>query len=169
LSIKAAHALELALLVCHAALRGQRTAVTEQLTQANTAARALSRSLDPSGTMVALSPSAAQRKLLSSLRSAGWAHEDEVRLEDGLVVVDMACTATRVVVEFDGPDHYLLSVQSGEETYNGNTLLKTRLLEWLGWRVHRVGWRAWALDPDGEAERLAARLRAGPAAEGTTT
>jgi very-short-patch-repair endonuclease len=77
-------------------------------------------------------------------------------------VVDTACTATRVVVEFDGPSRYLSHVQSGVESYNGSTLLKdkTKLLEALGWRVHRVGWRTWARDRDAEVARVAAALLA---------
>jgi hypothetical protein len=42
-------------------------------------------------------------------------------------------------------------------------LLKTKLLEALGWRVHRIGWRAWARDRDAEVARVAAALL--PAAE----
>jgi hypothetical protein len=49
-------------------------------------------------------------------------------------------------------------VQSGEESYDGSTLLKTRLLEAIGWRVHRVGWRAWARDRNAEVARVAAAL-----------
>jgi very-short-patch-repair endonuclease len=44
-------------------------------------------------------------------------------LEGGLLVVDMACSATRVVVEFDGPWHHLSHVQSGELSDDGNSLL----------------------------------------------
>jgi hypothetical protein len=43
----------------------------------------------------------------------------------------MACTVTRVV-EFDGPWQYLSHVQSGDESYDGSTLLKIKLLEALG-------------------------------------
>jgi hypothetical protein len=49
-------------------------------------------------------------------------------------------------------------VQSGVESYNGSTLLKTKLLEALGWRVHRVGWRTWARERDAEVARVAAAL-----------
>jgi hypothetical protein len=49
-------------------------------------------------------------------------------------------------------------VQSGEESYDGSSLLKTKVLEALGWRVHRVGWRAWARDRDAEVARVASAL-----------
>jgi len=88
--------------------------------------------------------SRAHLELSAALRAAGWQHECEVPLEGGLLVLDMACTSSRVAVEFDGPSHYLHHVATGEEIYDGSTLWKTRVLEASGWCVHRVGWRQWA-------------------------
>jgi hypothetical protein len=151
--LKHVSAFELALLICHTAQGGN---PEPRLGRLRSAARARSFALNKGE--AAVTSSDAQLELSARLRAAGWEHADEACLEGGLLVVDMACTATRVVVEFDGPSHYLSHVQSGEESYDGSTLLKTKLLEALGWRVHRVGWRAWARDRDAEVARVAAAL-----------
>jgi very-short-patch-repair endonuclease len=139
-------ALERALLACHSVQGGTPESQLERL-------RAVMRARS-----LALEKRASHLELSACLRAAGWEHANETRLEGGLLVVDMACTATRVVVEFDGPSHYLSHVQSGEESYDGNSLLKTKLLEALVWHVHRVGWRACARDRDAEVARVAAAL-----------
>mmetsp|Transcript_11023 Transcript_11023/g.34802 ORF Transcript_11023/g.34802 Transcript_11023/m.34802 type:complete len:96 (-) Transcript_11023:676-963(-) len=59
----------------------------------------------------------------------------------------MACERTRVAVEFDGPTHYVVDLTTGEESYDGSSRWKSRVLEALGWRVYRVGWREWAGQP----------------------
>jgi very-short-patch-repair endonuclease len=146
-------ALELALLACHSV---QVSTPESQLGRLRAAMRA--RSLTLNKAAAAATSSASHLELSARLHAAGWEHANEACLEGGLLVVDMACTATRVVVEFDGPSHFLSHVQSGEESYDGNSLLKTKLLEALGWRVHRVGWRAWARDRDAEVARVAAAL-----------
>jgi hypothetical protein len=151
--IKCVSALELALLIYHSA---QGSTPNPRLGRLRAAAHA--RSLAFNGGEAAVTSSASQLELSARLRAAGWEHADEACLEGGLLVVDMACTATRVVVEFDGPLHYFSHVRSGEESYDGSTLPKTKLLEALGWRVHRVGWRAWARDRDAEVARVAAAL-----------
>jgi hypothetical protein len=160
-------ALELALRVCTTAQGCTRDPLLGRL---RATARARLMALNQGKT--AVTPSAAQLELSTRLRAASWDHADEACLEGGLLVVDMACTVTRVVVEFDGL-LYLSHVQSSEESYNGSTLLKTKLLEALGWRVYRVGWRAWERDRDAEVARLAAALlpagRGGPAVTLTST
>jgi hypothetical protein len=127
-------ALRLALLVCHTAQGGTSDPRFGRL---RAAARARSLALDE--VKAAVTPLAARLELSARLRAAGWGHADEVSLEGGLLVVDMACTVTHVVVEFDGPSHYQSQVQSNEEIYSGRTLFKAKLLEMLGWRVHRSG------------------------------
>jgi hypothetical protein len=151
-------ALELALLIFHSAQGG-----TPEPRLGRLRAAMRSRSLALNEGKAAVTSSASQLELSARLRAAGWQHADEAYLEGGLLVVDIACTATRVVVEFDGPSHYLSHVQSGEESYDRSTLVETKLLEALGWLVHRVGWRAWARDRDAEVARVAAALL--PAAE----
>ena len=94
-----------------------------------------------------MTSSRAQLELSSALRAAGWEHELEVPLEGGLLVVDLACARARVVVEFDGATHYVVDASTGEESYDGSTRWKTRVLEVLGWRVFRVGWREWSGHP----------------------
>jgi very-short-patch-repair endonuclease len=150
---KGVSALELALLVCQSVQCGT---PESQLGRLREAMCARSLALNKEG--AAVTSSASHLELSARLRAAGWEHANEARLEGGLLVVDMACTAIRVVVEFDGPTHYLSHVQSGEESYDGSSLLKTKLLEALGWRVHRVGWREWARDRDAEVARVAAAL-----------
>jgi hypothetical protein len=129
--IKCVSALELAPLIYHSA---QGSTPDPLLGRLRAAARARSLALNEGE--AAVTSSASQLELSARLRAAGWEHEDDACLEGGLLVVDMACSATRVVVEFDGPSHYLSHVQSGKESYNGSTLLKTKLLEALGWRDH---------------------------------
>ena len=124
--------------------------------------------------------------LSATLARAGWAHECEVHIEGGLLILDMACTRTRVAVEFDGPGHYARArarararaAGGGDdadgwtpedgvaEAYDVRTRWKSRVLSALGWAVFRVGWREWgALDNDEGAKRaygaaLVARMRA---------
>lgn len=130
-------------------------------------------------------------ELSKALRGAGWAHSCEVKLEGGLLLLDMACEESRTAVEFDGPFHYRRHALSRRgrararaappapsapselsraeaESYDGKTRRKDRVLAELGWRVFRVGWREWeALDGDAErkrafAEELVTRIRAPP-------
>jgi hypothetical protein len=144
-------ALELALLVCHTA-----QGCTPDPLLGRLRADMRARSLALNKGKAAVTPSATQLEVSARLCAAGWEHADEACLEGGLLVVDMACTATHVVVEFNRPSHFLSHVQSGEESYDGNSSLKTKLLEALGWRVHRVGWRAWERDRDAEMAQVAA-------------
>jgi very-short-patch-repair endonuclease len=158
-------AVERALLACDVCMNAQRTAAFAadqiRVAELRRQAREIPSRL---GSEQHIIESAAQRELSTRLAAAGWAHADEVPLADGLLVVDMACEQTRVVVEFDGPTHYLRDVSSGEETYNGSTRVNTRLLELLGWRVIRVGWREWARGPDAR-ELLVQSLVAAAASE----
>ena len=87
------------------------------------------------------SASATQREVSATLRSLGWAHEEECDI--GGLLVDMADVAGRVVVEFDGPTHYITDLATGEEREDGPTVWKTRLLERLGYRVVRIGHVEW--------------------------
>jgi hypothetical protein len=98
---KCVSAFELALLVCHAALGGIPDPRLGRLRAA-----AHSRSFALNQEKAAVTPSAAQLELSAHLRAAGWEHADDVSVEGGLLVVDMACTVTRVVVELDGPSHF---------------------------------------------------------------
>jgi hypothetical protein len=146
-------ALERALLVCHSA---QDRTSHPRLGELRAAMSARYLALNEAKGAVTLSGS--QLELSARLPEAGWEHVDEACLEGGLLMADMACSKTLVVVEFDGLSQYLSHVQSGEESYDGSTLLKTKPLEALGWRVHRVGWRAWARDRDAEVARVAAAI-----------
>jgi very-short-patch-repair endonuclease len=138
---------QFALLYCHALTAGlaQAEQETERLNQLRARASEMASTF---GQRAPPTVSTVQRELSRRLRAAGWEHELEASLEGALLLVEMACARTRVVVEFDGPSHYLLDVATGEERYDGNTLGKTKLLEALGWRVHRVGWREWRACPD---------------------
>jgi hypothetical protein len=155
------HGVELALLICHVltADLGQAEQETERLHQLRGRAREMAGAF---GQRAPLTAAAGQRELSRRLRAAGWEHELEAWLEGDLLVVDMACTRTRVVVEYDGSSHYLFDVDTGERRYDGNTLGKTKLLEALGWRVHRVGWREWRANRERVVRELAPALCTGP-------
>ena len=65
----------------------------------------------------------------------------EQSTDDGLLSIDIAITlptGEKVAIEVDGPTHFLHSYPPGLMTYNGNTLLRNRLLEARGWRVISV-------------------------------
>jgi len=61
----------------------------------------------------------------------------------GILTVDMGCARTRVCVEFDGPKHYVLDVNTGCCALDGKTLWKSDALRALGWLVLRVGHGTW--------------------------
>ena len=73
------------------------------------------------------------------LNALGFAHEREVSpfAADGkagsMLAIDMACSARKIAIEFDGRFHYL---SDGRE--NGRTVAKRRLLERLGWKVVNI-------------------------------
>jgi hypothetical protein len=91
------------------------------------------------------SPSAQQRALSAALAAAGWPHEHEASLEDGLLNVDMACSAARVAVELDGRDaHTLRDPRTGEHVVSGTSEWKAKTLRALGWRVVHVASQEWA-------------------------
>ncbi|KAJ1634661.1 hypothetical protein T492DRAFT_1133780 [Pavlovales sp. CCMP2436] len=77
------------------------------------------------------------------LRAHGWAHEDEVDVGEGRLVVDMANARSRVALEFDGPSHFLAEPSTGELRADGPTLWKSHVLGALGWHVVRVGYLEW--------------------------
>jgi very-short-patch-repair endonuclease len=141
------HRVQFALLSCHALNAGLDLAEqeTERLNQLRGRAREMASTF---GQLAPPTVSPGQRELSRRLRAAGWEHELKAPLEGSLLLVDMACTRTRVVVELDGPSHDLLDVATGEERHDGSTLGKTKLLEALGWRVHRVGLREWEDCPE---------------------
>ena len=56
-----------------------------------------------------------------------------------------------MAVEVDGPSHYLVDITTGEEAHNGSTRWKTEMLEALGWRLVRVGYREWGRSGDDRA------------------
>jgi very-short-patch-repair endonuclease len=74
----------------------------------------------------------------------GWAHEEEVPLAGGWLVVDMADSRSRVALEFDGPSHFLTDLDLGSLSVDGPTGWKSAALRELGWRVVRVRFDEWA-------------------------
>jgi very-short-patch-repair endonuclease len=84
---------------------------------------------------------------------------EEQVLEDSGYSVDMRLAGTRVVVEVDGPHHYLQG-QSGELDVDGSTQFKARILKQLGWTVLQVPYFEWnpLKTPKDQAEYLLALL-----------
>ena len=86
-------------------------------------------------------------------------------LDDSGFSVDIQLTGQRVVIEVDGPMHYLREVgpRSGRPVVDGSTRFKHRLLTAMGWKVLHVPYFNWnALgSPEQQEEYLAALLGAG--------
>ena len=87
------------------------------------------------------------REVSQLLHEIGFHHECEVSpnglLSSGMFAIDFACLEQKVAIEFDGPSHYLKSVESGKltSTENGATKAKRRYLEQLGWKVINIDYR----------------------------
>ena len=88
------------------------------------------------------SPSRLQRAVAAALRRAGTALDEEVVLADaGGYSVDLLLSGSRVVVEVDGPTHYV----TGPRGYAaaGATRLKHQQLRAFGYRVVSVPFWEW--------------------------
>ena len=87
------------------------------------------------------------REVSQLLHEIGFHHECEVSpdsyISSGMLAIDFACLEQKVAIEFDGPSHYLKSVESGKltSTENGATKAKRRYLEQLGWKVINIDYR----------------------------
>ncbi|KAG8458664.1 hypothetical protein KFE25_008461 [Diacronema lutheri] len=104
----------------------------------------LVRDVPPAAAARACAPSRYTQLVLSrELRARGWAHEDEVAVAGGLLLVDMADERARVALEFDGPSHFLADVRTGELSEDGRSAWKGGALAALGWRVVRVSFGEW--------------------------
>ena len=57
--------------------------------------------------------------------------------------LDLACCASRLAIEVDGPSHYQFRIGGSDRVPNGTTLLKRRLLAAAGWRVVSVPFYEW--------------------------
>jgi hypothetical protein len=89
-----------------------------------------------------------------ALTTIGFAHENEVSpFEDGsegdggFMAIDMACRDRMLAIEFNGPSHY-----NSDGGLNGKTMMKKRLLEKLGWKLHMIPWWEWR-DLKGEGQK----------------
>ena len=83
-----------------------------------------------------------QRSVARALRRLGEQVSEEVVLDDSGFSVDIQLTGQRVVVEVDGPMHYLRP-RSGRPIVDGSTRFKHRLLTALGWKVLHVPYFEW--------------------------
>ena len=113
------------------------------------------RSFSSPSTFTAIST---QRDVLSVIKTLPGCSEAalEQRTQDGLLGIDIAITlpsGEKLAFEVDGPTHFLHPLPSSEGRpsllYNGNTLLRNRLLEARGWRLISI--------PAVEWDRLKAR------------
>ena len=104
---------------------------------------------------VAATPSSLQQEVAKTLDALGHAHDYETLLPEGLSV-DMRLRAEHrhVVIEVDGPRHYLRRLGSagagGSPRSTGGTRFKHRLLEAMGYHVVQVPHFEW---PRGAAQR----------------
>jgi very-short-patch-repair endonuclease len=107
-----------------------------------------------------VSPSALQKDVARALRRlvAEKVLEEQV-LEDSGYSVDMRLVGTRIVVEVDGPYHYLQG-RDGEFVVDGSTQFKARILKQLGWTVLQVPYFEWDTlkTPKDQDEYLSALL-----------
>jgi very-short-patch-repair endonuclease/precorrin-6B methylase 2 len=89
------------------------------------------------------SPSALQKDVARALRKLVDEEvlEEQV-LEDSGYSVDMRLVGTRVIVEVDGPSHYLQR-EGNERVMDGSTKFKVRTLRQLGWTVLQVPYFEW--------------------------
>jgi hypothetical protein len=106
------------------------------------------------------SPSALQKDVARALRElvSEEVLEEQV-LEDSGYSVDMRLAGTRIVVEVDGPHHYLQG-QGGVHVVDGSTQFKARILKRLGWTVLQIPYFEWRplKTPEDQAEYLSALL-----------
>ena len=91
-----------------------------------------------------------QRNVASSLDRIGFAYEYEHVTDEGLSI-DMANVESKIVIEVEGPSHFLKSSTNAAAAdmmisppkYNGSTKFKERLLRKLGWKVVHVPYYEW--------------------------
>jgi len=104
-------------------------------------------------------PSRTQVEVSAALHRVGWTHDFEHVTADGLSL-DMAQSATKHAVEFDGPNHYLFELpcdaplkpsefdggdaDTKQQLLNGNSRFKRRMLRRLGWKVVHVPYFEWS-------------------------
>jgi hypothetical protein len=69
----------------------------------------------------------------------------------------MACSATNVGIQFDGPHHYLTDLKAGKpslQRIDGKTRMRNRILERLGWTIHVVDSFEWDKVGGGRGAKL---------------
>jgi hypothetical protein len=103
-----------------------------------------------------------QRDVAKTLRRMGVLISEEEVLEDSGFSVDIRLVGERVVVEVDGPFHYVRAMDSGKLRVDGSTRLKHELMTRLGWRVLHVPYFEWdqlAEEGGSKTEYLTALLK----------
>lgn len=80
-----------------------------------------------------------QQDVARTVRMLGYQQQDGVLTDDGLVSVDILVPQLRLVVEVDGPRHYLANMARPL----GSTIARARLLRSRGYLVANVGYRDW--------------------------
>ena len=87
-----------------------------------------------------------QREVARTLRKMGISIAEEEILAGSGLSVDMRLVGTKVVVEVDGPMHYVQDLgrtAGGQVRWNGSTRLKHRLLTGLGYGVVHIPYFEW--------------------------
>jgi len=102
------------------------------------------------------------------LHKIGFDHEVEVAvdgiLSGKMLAIDFACLKRKIAIEYDGEQHYLRALGSGELTkiQTGRTKAKRRFLQQMGWTVINLDFRDFmkAQRESNEEEWLRLELRA---------
>jgi hypothetical protein len=91
------------------------------------------------------------------LNEVGFEHQEVSPFDnDGystLLSIDMANTEQMIAIEFDGPQHFVTDVSTGELSENGSTTAKRWFLEQLGWKVINVRFTDWDNAGDKEEKK----------------
>merc|ERR1712091_586448 len=75
------------------------------------------------------------------LDKIGKKYEDE-KLIRGLWC-DIALEDEKVIIEVDGPSHFLTDLESDQHHYNGTSRAKSAFLQSLGWKVVHIAYFEW--------------------------
>ncbi|KAJ1447520.1 hypothetical protein M885DRAFT_189119 [Pelagophyceae sp. CCMP2097] len=88
-------------------------------------------------------PSRSQRDVAKCLNRIGFNHDFEHVTRQGLCL-DMAQPESWLAVEFDGPWHYVVDVETDDfKVLNGRSVFRRRCLAVLGWAVVHVPYFDW--------------------------
>jgi len=96
-----------------------------------------------------------QRQLAAVLTQIGFNISLETSIFEGIVSLDILATrrSKNYAVEFDGPSHFLLSLDDEKRSYNGAALLRNKIIEKSGYSLVLVDYALWDLLPTEESKK----------------